>query len=107
MGELHYIRTEFSKFNDEIMAKVRARLNGNTEASGAFTPGSLVICGGFYYRLLLQAPNFTRNYLIAVPSEPYEMNVGSRWSRAALEWECHRSPAGGSPSQTIWNTANT
>ena len=107
MGELHYIRCEMSKWDDAILAKVRAKLNGNTEAS-SFTPGALVIAGSYYFRLLLTAANFTRNYLIACPSEPYDMNAGTRWSRSLVEFECHRIPwtAGSNPG-VLWNTTTS
>lgn len=101
MGELHYVRLEMGKFDDTIFAKIRAKLRGNTEAS-SFVPGTLVSCGGYTYRLLLQGVNFTRNYLVAVPSEPYEINVGTRWSRAVIEFECHRNSAG-----VMWNGVTT
>lgn len=100
MGDLHYIRLEMSKYDDTIMEKIRKRLKG-LAAQSSLVPGTLVFCGSYYYRLLLTAPNFTRNYLAAIPSEPYEMNVGSRWSRAAIEFECHRL------SGTLWNTTTT
>lgn len=102
MGDLHYLRLELSKWDDLIMAKIRARLRGNTEAQ-SITPGTLVVCGSLYYRLLLSGPNFTRNYLVAIPSEPYEMNVGTRWSRASIEFECHRNALTG----VMWNTTTT
>lgn len=107
MGELHYIRLEMSKWDDTVMAAIRAKLKGNTEAS-SFTPGSLVIAGSFFFRLLLIANNFTRNYLVAVPSEPFEMNAGTRWSRAVIEFECHRVPwTAGSNAGVMWNAVTS
>lgn len=100
MGELHYLRIEMSKYDDAVMAKIRTKLRG-LAAQSSLVPGSLVMCGSYYYRVLLQSTNFLRNYLAAVPSEPYEFNVGTRWSRAALEFECHRY------NGTLWNTTTS
>lgn len=103
LGELHYLRMELSKWDDTVAGKIRGRLRGvNAEGSGAFTPGSLITCGGYYFRLLLLGANFVRNYLLAVPSEPTEINVGTRWSRPAMEWECQRNSSG-----VMWNTTAT
>lgn len=101
MGDLHYIRLELGQFYESILAKIRARLNGATEAS-SHTPGTLLACGGYYYRLLLWGPNYTRNYLAAIPRGAIRMNAGTQFSRAMVEFECHRNSSG-----VLWNTTTT
>lgn len=103
MGDLHYIRLELGQFNDTILAKIRSRLNGVTEAS-SITPGTLIACSGYYYRVLLQGPNFTRNYLAGIPRGAIRMNAGTQFSRAMVEFECHRLR---SANYVLWNTTTT
>lgn len=97
MGDLHYVRLEMGQFFDSVLSKIRSRLRGVTEGS-SITPGTLIACSGLYYRLLLYGPNFVRNYPAAIPRGAIRMNAGTQFSRAMVEFECHRLSGA-----AIWN----
>lgn len=89
LGEIHIIRLELSKYDSAVAAKIGTKLRGGS-AGAIGTPGSLWGAGGFGYRLLLTATNFTRNYLNAIPcGEPIELNAGTKFTRLILNFECH------------------
>lgn len=101
MGDLHYLRLEMGQFYEAILAKIRARLNGSTEAS-SIVPGTLLKCGNYGFRVLLWGPNYTRNYVFGIPRGAIRMNAGTQFSRAMVEFECHRNALG-----VLWNTTTS
>lgn len=94
MGDLHYIRLEMGQFFDSVLAKIRSRLNTASEGT-SITPGTLLRCGGYTYRVLLIGPNYVRNYLACIPRGAIRMNAGTQFSRAMVEFEAHRHRTSG------------
>ncbi len=93
MGDLHYIRLELGQYFDTVLAKIRARLKGATEGA-SITPGTLIRCGGYTFRVLLFAPNYVRNYVACIPRGAMRVNVGTQFSRALVEFEAYRNASG-------------
>lgn len=93
LGEIARIRMELSKWDSSVFAKVEARLKSATAGTPS-TPGTLVFANSLDMRLLLNATNFDRNFPRAIPRGAIEMNRGTRWARAVIEWECHKDATG-------------
>lgn len=84
LGEAQYIRMELTNFDAAVMAKIGAKLKGET-AGTLDTIGTLYAAGSLYYRVLLLGTAFTRNYLACRPtriSAPY----GSKYLRQSVEF---------------------
>ncbi len=104
-GEVHRITVEMSKYDLSIASAVLAKLAGGA-AGTTGTPGTLMIGGAKYFRLLLHAANaaMIRNYPVAfLRGQPVEINKGTKFSRLRLTFEAHHAAAGG--SSLIWNTS--
>jgi len=99
-GQIDRVRIELTKFDTSILDKVRPRLYGGT-AGSIGTSGTLWAGGAKTYRLLIEPTSLPRNYIMAIPREPIEVNRGTRFSTVIMEWECHAS--GG----VLWNTTTS
>ena len=99
-GQIDRIRMEFSKYDELVVDKIRARLRGGT-AGIIGTAGTLIAGTSVFYRLLITPTNTPRNYVAAIPREPIEVNRGTKYSRLIMEWECHGF------NGTLWNTVIT
>jgi hypothetical protein len=93
LGEIARVRMELSKWDSAVFAKIEARLNNATAGTPA-TAGTLVFANALEFRLLLNATNFDRNFPRAIPRGAIELNRGTRWARAVIEWECHKNGSG-------------
>lgn len=95
--DLHIVTMELSKWDDTVAGVISSRVNGGVAGSTSY--GVLYRSDNKYCRLLLNAANFTRNYLIAIPRTPIRLGpTGSRSSRLRLVFECHDSTG------VLWNT---
>lgn len=99
-GEVHRISIDLSKYDSAVVAKIEAKINGGTTGQTT-TAGTLYFAGAYYYRLLLTATNFTRNYLAAIPRQPQGLNVGSKFSVKRLVFDCH------AVNGVMWNTTTS
>lgn len=87
-GDLHIVSIEMSKWEDALVRQLETRVKNGT--AGSVTSGILYHANSRFVRLLLTAPNFTRNYLAAIPIGPcHRGQIGSRYSRTRLQFECH------------------
>lgn len=95
-GITHRITAELSYYDATAMADMSLRV-----LDGTFVSGDLMLAGTNYFRVLLTAANFTRNYLYCIVREPIELNVGTKFTRPTITWEAHYQ--GG----VIWNTTTS
>lgn len=95
-GEIATIRMELSRWDPAIAAKIDPFLYGGTSGTQG-TPGSLM--SGFSYRLVIVTSALPRNFPIAFPSEPIEINKGTKYSRLAITWKAY-----GFTNAAVWNT---
>jgi hypothetical protein len=101
LGQVDIIRMTFTKWDDAIMAKIRPAAKGGT-AGTVPTPGALAIQGSGTFRLLIDAPNFDRNYTTVIFREAKEMNVGTKHSKAVIVAHGYKNASG-----VVWNTTMT
>src|SRR5690606_1091547 len=83
MGEVHAIRATMTKYDEDVLNKVRVRLRGGTVGRTG-TPGSLLFAGNLFYRLLINSPLRPRNYPRVVFREAFEVNKGTKHSKAVV-----------------------
>ncbi len=118
LGELVRMRCELTKFDENVAAKIRKRINENALAAGVPpTPGSLLFANDFTFRVLI-VPEGTYGVLYAelkptnrpvnlpkcVPREPIEENKGTKYSTLLLEFTAYKTGADDTPANTLWNT---
>lgn len=96
-GHIHVVTMALSKYDPAVWAKVISAVRGETGGTQSVAAGTLLFSGSYYYRLLLTASGFTRNYLAAIPRLQKSVNAGSKFSTATLSWQCHAI------SGVIWN----
>lgn len=99
-GQVDRVELELNKYDSAVLAKIAPRLLGGT-AGTTGTPGTLIAGGTKYFRLLLTATNFTRNYLCAIPRAPIESNWGTKFSVVRLVFDCHAF------NGTLYNTTTS
>jgi hypothetical protein len=97
-GQIHEVSIDMSKFDLAILNKLRPIVKGGT-AGSISQPGTLL--SGNSFRLLLAPDNVDgsgdpiinnpRNYLIAIPREPIEINKGTKFTRVRMSFQCHAS----------------
>lgn len=106
LSQMHRVRLELSTYDRAVTDKIRAWCN-NAVPGVTPTPGSFLMYGALYFRLLLLSTNtdFVRNYLRAIPRQPIETNHGTKWRRITLEFECYPTAAGG--AGTIYNATTS
>lgn len=98
-GFVSTIRMELSRWDSTIAAKVFPFLNGGTAGTQG-TPGILMSANS--YRLVIIPTSDPRNYPVAFPSEPIEINKGTKYSRLAITWKAY-----GFANAAVWNTTTT
>jgi hypothetical protein len=109
LGRVGRVHLEMSKWDATVSQQVIAK--SNTNGTGAVAqgvspvPGVLIFSNTTYFRLLINptVAGFVRNFLVAVPIEAYEMNIGTKYARFVTDWICYPPVGGG----TYWNTTNT
>jgi hypothetical protein len=111
MGEIDRIRMELSKWDLTVLNTALQKLNPNgsgapTGAGVTGVPGSLMLAGGFSFRLVLEClsdPTLTRNYPTAFLRNQQETNRGTKFARQSLEWEAYTNLS----TNLLWNTTGS
>lgn len=122
LGRVGRVHLEMSKWDEAVSEFVQAKVNPNgtaitgppnspTTQGVSPVPGLLLFSNTYYFRLLVKpltpaaAANtlFVRNFLIAIPIEAHEINLGTRYARFVSDWICYPPVGGG----TYWNTTST
>lgn len=105
-GEIARIRMELSKWDFDVASKVEGRL-ASTAAGVIGTPGCLFLGDTLntnYFRLIISPSKdtaFNRNFGAAIPRNAIEVNIGTKYSRFVIDWECHAL------SGILWDTTIT
>lgn len=99
-GQVDRVELEMSKYDAAVLAKLAPRLLGGS-AGVIGTAGTLFAGGSKYFRLLLTATNFTRNYLAAIPRGAIESNWGTKFSVIRVIFDCHAF------NGTLYNTTTS
>jgi hypothetical protein len=89
LGEIARVRLEFTKWDEAVANKVRARVKGGTAGSPA-DAGTLMAGDGKTVTLTIDSPQLTRHFYKAFPRMPIEMNRGTKFSTLVCEFECHK-----------------
>lgn len=79
MGETAKITLRMSKYDPAVADKVVSRVYG-TAAGTVSAVGTLMIGGGFTYRLLIHSPTTPFNFLTVMFREAIEINKGTKFS---------------------------
>lgn len=99
MSELHTIRMLLTKWDETVMAAVRAGLAGGTQGTvGA--AGTLYFANNKAWRLILNSPTLPRNYVRVLFQEPKELNKGTKHSQALIVATAYKNA-----SSVMWNTS--
>lgn len=93
-GETARITLELTKYDPAILESIRARIPGGTAGTPA-AAGTLLFAGNLFMRLVVASTNRPRNFPCAIPRSAIEVNKGTRFSRARLQFECHKHPTTG------------
>ena len=98
-GEVHKIRCEFSRYDQDVAARVARRVAGTT-TSGTVAEaniGDLYIQEGKTMRVVIDTANDTqeRNYPLCIPDEPVELNKGTKFTTLVMNFEGHRNQTSG------------
>lgn len=95
-GEIARIRLELTKYDPATLAKVESRIASGTAGTiAAGDIGALMIGGSKAMRLLIAAASGPVNFPIAIPRGAIELNKGTKFTTAVLEFEAHRHPTTG------------
>lgn len=101
-GAIARVRLELTKWDSAVQALIEAAVPGGTAGSPmVIDPGTLIFTAGKHFRLLISTPTDPRNFLLAIPRMPRELNKGTKFSTLVTEWECHADPNNGN---VLWNT---
>lgn len=103
MGAVDLIQCDLSKVNETAIEVIRERAMASTSSGSIGTPGSLLIAGGFYTRILVVSSGFVRNYPICLLGEPIAFSTGTKYSRTRVAGEAHRNISTG----LLWNQTQT
>lgn len=103
LGEIARVRLELTKYDPLILEKVAARVAGITAGTvSASDVGVLMFNASKSIRLALANSNMPRNFPRAIPRGAIELNRGTKFSTALLEFECHKNGSG-----VLYNTSLT
>ena len=104
LGEIARVRLELSKWDATVAAKVLAIVPTGT-AGAVQTAGTLLFgTANSYYRLLIVPQTDTtlvRNFIAAIPRHVQSINLGTKFARLQLEFECH------AVSGVLWNATTS
>ncbi len=93
MGEIAKVRLELTKWDAAIGKEIRSRLAGGTEGTPGGS-GTLMFDGSKTARVLLYSPNGPMNFPRAFLRDPWEVNLGTKYSTLVLEFEAHKDATG-------------
>lgn len=100
LGEIARVRLELTDFDTAVLAKVKARVAGNTAGTPG-TVGTFLFSGSNKnFRLILDSPNDPYNFPRAVPRGVQEVNLGTKYERVIVEFECYKNA-----SDVLYNTS--
>jgi len=94
LGEVARVRLEMTKWEETVADKIRARVKAQAVGQPA-DAGTLMFRDAKYLRLTIDAPNLPRNFPVAIPRMPIEMNRGTKFSTLVCEFECHKNASTG------------
>lgn len=107
LGEQHMVDLDLAQYNEAILAKLAVRVN----VAATRTKGMLIGCAVGYFRLVLWASNFQRNYTRAFIIDPItRAPIGTGTTYPRIGFTCLEDPANvkgtlGAPSDNApWNT---
>jgi len=98
LGELCRVRLEMTKYDNTVADAVRRRCKDQTAGqpySNGVLAGELMFGDAQYVRLTIDCPRQPRNFPVAVPRQPIELNRGTKYSTLICEFECHRNQSTG------------
>lgn len=101
LGEIVRIRLELTKWDTVVGQKIRSRLAAGTEGTPG-TAGTLMFSGSKTARVLLYSANAPMNFPRCFLRNPWEVNLGTKYSRLVLEFEAHKDGSG-----VLYNVAVT
>jgi hypothetical protein len=105
LGEVAFVRCEMTKFDADVFRRIAARVKGATAGVPAsagtlmFTPDSTNPATTNAIRVILSNTAAPVNFPRAIPRAAIELNVGTKYSTALVEFECHKDSNG-----TLYNT---
>lgn len=105
-GEVHLIQLELTNWDDVVAGQIQYRTNKASPTAGQYENCKLMIGDSAAMRVLLNGPNFTRNYPRCIPKGPINLGpIGARYSRLFVTFVAY-STAGASLTdpRTLWNT---
>ncbi|HEV3342604.1 MAG TPA: hypothetical protein VG125_19685 [Pirellulales bacterium] len=95
VGEVDHVRLEMTNYDEAVLNLVRANIPTATAGQFASTNvGQLLFANTKYFRVRLNGGNEPRTYNRAIPRGAREINKGSIYSRAVVEFECHKDASG-------------
>ena len=95
LGIIARIRMSLTKYDEAVLKKVEALARSNSANWGSPPPpGTLLINTTNSYRVLIHTPVSPRNFPMAIPSAPIEVNKGTKYSEAILEWTAYKNQSG-------------
>jgi len=83
MGEMHIIRAVMTKYDEAVLNKIRCRLLAGAAGTVGAT-GTLMFAESKFFRVLLHSTNRPRNYLQCVFRDAFEVNKGTKHSKAVI-----------------------
>jgi len=105
LGEIIRVRLELTKYDRDVTIKIEPREKGGS-AGVIATPGALMFAGEKFMRLLLSTPNNPVNFPWAIPREPIDVNLGTKFSTLLLEFVCYKDPTSANTG-VIYNATTT
>lgn len=101
-GVIHTWALELIRYDSSVMNIVETYKQGGTPGSST-NPCTLLFGDAKFFRLLLVATNFTRNYVRAIPTDISIGPIGATATRAMVTFDCYAEPTAG----VIHNTTTT
>jgi hypothetical protein len=100
-GEIHTVSLELAKYDSAVMNVIETFRSGGTPGSVG-SPCLLMKGDSKFIRLLLTGTNFTRNYVVAIPTGEIRTGpIGATATRASVSFDCHANSSGVIHNTTI------
>ena len=101
VGQVDHVRIEMTLYDETVLNLVRANIpTGTAGTVTSASIGTLLFAAAKTFRLHINGANEPRLYNRVVPRGAREINKGSIYSRAVVEFECHKDANG-----ILWTTA--